>query len=168
MTPARQPQCDHWRVCKFASDLLYCPADAAPPRQKVCLFDSRTHTSPQAPAPDEKCYIITENEWKDCMQVLGFHSPTIAYQTDAAIRSRPCTPAPEYPHPFCKGCNNENTTCYECIQHDAQVAKAAREQVLPYLEELASPSVSDVRKREIVDTIRAQQEHPSTKGGEHR
>ena len=44
--------------------------------------------------------------------------------------------------------------------HDTAIRKAEREKVLSFLDELISDRVSDARKREIVESLRTQQEQP--------
>jgi len=45
-------------------------------------------------------------------------------------------------------------------QHDTAIRKAERERVFSFLDELISDRVSDARKREIVESLRTQQEQP--------
>ena len=62
----------------------------------------------------------------------------------------------------------DNTVCYNeqnlpCCNYSCPLSSAIqqeREKVLSFLDELISDRVSDARKREIVESLRTQQEQP--------
>lgn len=91
-------------------------------------------------------------------------------------------PAPEQKQPkeICDSCELDWLECgidpetCEQEEHDAQVAKAERERVLEWAKKHHWPTTGGHRVigfdklKEFLESLRAQQEHPSTKGVEHR
>ena len=85
--------------------------------------------------------------------------------------SRPHTPTPEITHELrnellCEAMtalNSERGFDFHVrdwlLIHDTAIRKAERERVFSFLDELISDRVSDARKREIVESLRTQQEH---------
>jgi hypothetical protein len=70
--------------------------------------------------------------------------------------------------PECLDCgdsvNHGGIICQDCLTaHDASIARTATLEFIPLAEALASPSVSDARKREIIESLRTtaqQEQHP--------
>lgn len=80
----------------------------------------------------------TDSELKD--MIKGDHYCNLPTREQAVQTAT--LPFPLSTSEVCKGCA-------------AAIAQAAREEVLEHLEELSSPSVSDARKREIVEFLRS-------------
>ena len=121
-------------------------------------------TAPQQ-AKQDRC-VLTRHDVqsiKDLVFVVGGNSESSAQKAIFEIlgnnmrRSRPLSTAPN----FVKDCMcNKYTNCTDCQQHDTAIRKAEREKVFSFLDELISDRVSDARKREIVESLRTQQEQP--------
>ena len=134
---------------KILTNLVYCDIE--------CVL--------QDPENSEEYFILDEcGNWE--------YFPTKCYEV---VHSRPHPPAPELKHGYCihyRVCGSsigepcKDTKCPEYFsgdwsrEHNIFVAKQERERVLPFLDELVSPSVSDARKREIVESLRQQEERP--------
>ena len=86
---------------------------------------------------------------------IGAFRTNYILATEFQFRSRPHT---QKPSSKCIVCVLTPGSCLS--QHDTAIRKAEREKVLSFLDELISDRVSDARKREIVESLRTQQEQP--------
>ena len=141
--PEKQPPCLHKSVCCYVDRNTFCFYE----RKGIhCVHYCATHTTPPAPS----C--------QTCVDEMAI---------------------------FCQGCPNliahlNGEIKKSVAEHDAQVAKAAREQVLDEFKWMKPmcfgkhEAICDARcawavRERCYKSLRSQQqEHPSTKGGEHR